>query len=287
MACYCRNIEIGPLGFSPQQIKFGVGTHIPGITDGNIATDSEITDSEAIREHFQLIFDARRTYLEADSSQRIKKALKSQVPSFNDLVFYPGEKVFFRNEKEVWDGPAVVVTSEGRTVWYRWYGILRKAATNRLLKHHDETIEREDQKEEANDSDSDKIEVVEDITESSRIENATENTPSLACDKCEYKSSDRELLEDHIKINHEDFLYACDLCEYKSNQKNTLKSHVETVHEEFLYSCDQCEYKSNKKEVLINHNKSSHKDNEAEIDEQNLEHEEVESIPLKSSLRKK
>ena len=52
MACYCRNIEIGPLGWSPQQITFGVGSHIPGITDGNIATDSRITDSDAIREHF-------------------------------------------------------------------------------------------------------------------------------------------------------------------------------------------------------------------------------------------
>ena len=47
MACYCRNIEIGPLGYS-QQITFGVGSHIPGISDGNIATDSIITDSEAI-----------------------------------------------------------------------------------------------------------------------------------------------------------------------------------------------------------------------------------------------
>ena len=71
MACYCRNIEIGLLGFSPQQITFGVGSHIPGNTDGNIATDSE-----AIREHFQLFSYTRKAYLEADSSARIKKIIE-------------------------------------------------------------------------------------------------------------------------------------------------------------------------------------------------------------------
>ena len=87
MACYARNVEIGCLGFSPQQITFGYGSFIPGITDGNAATDSKITDSEAIREHFELLNRARRLYLEYDSSARIKKALESRIPYYNDIVY--------------------------------------------------------------------------------------------------------------------------------------------------------------------------------------------------------
>ena len=90
MACYSRNVEIGPLGYSPQQITFGYGSFIPGISDGNIATDSQITDSEAIREHFKILNDARKAYLEADSSERIKKALKSRIPSYNDMILERG-----------------------------------------------------------------------------------------------------------------------------------------------------------------------------------------------------
>ena len=162
------------------------------------------------------------------------------------------------------NGPAIVVTSEGRTVWYRWHGIMRKTATNRLLKYYDDKNESIEQNEDANDIDHDKIEVIENTTENIPIEDIIENNP----------------IEDIIKINPiEDttgFLYSCDQCEYKSNHKNKLKSHVDTIHEEFLYSCDQCEYKSNKKEVLINHNKSIHKNIEVSVDKK-----------LKSSLRKK
>ena len=85
-------------------------------------------------------------YLEADSDARLKKALKSRVPSYNDLVLEPGEKVFFRDEQESWDGPATVVNTEGRTVWIKWHGNLRKAATSRVLKYfEDEVVNQENQ----------------------------------------------------------------------------------------------------------------------------------------------
>ena len=76
-ACFARNNEIGPLGWSPHQIVYGQGSAIPGITDGNIATDLPISDSEAVFNHFRTQQEARKAFLEADSSMRIKKCLKS------------------------------------------------------------------------------------------------------------------------------------------------------------------------------------------------------------------
>ena len=47
-ACWARNNEIGLSGFSPQQLVFGAGSVVPGITEGNSATDEGISGSEAV-----------------------------------------------------------------------------------------------------------------------------------------------------------------------------------------------------------------------------------------------
>ena len=51
-AVWARNMEIGRYGKSPYQIVFGRSPFIPGISEGNVVTDSNITGSEIIREHF-------------------------------------------------------------------------------------------------------------------------------------------------------------------------------------------------------------------------------------------
>ena len=37
-----------------------------------------------------------------------------------------------------WNGPAIVNNTEGRTVFLRWNGIMRKASTSRVLKYYEE-----------------------------------------------------------------------------------------------------------------------------------------------------
>ena len=67
LACNARNVEIGPLGFSPQQLVYGEASVIPGITDGNISTDATITESEAVRQHFRLSEEVKDAYRKADN----------------------------------------------------------------------------------------------------------------------------------------------------------------------------------------------------------------------------
>ena len=220
MACYARNLEIGPHGFSPQQITFGFGSYIPGITDGNIATDSTITSSDAIREHFQIINDAWKAYLEADSSARLKLALKNRVHSFNDLVFWPGEKVFFRDEKEQWDGPAEVITSDGRTVWIQWHGNLRKAATSRLLKYS------------------------EDINGEEVNNDNKDETNKYSCQKCDFTTEQTSIMINHLKDVHEKTDFNCKQCDFKATQEDDLKMHDESAHKNTEFLCEQCDFKT-------------------------------------------
>ena len=144
-ACFARNNEVGPLGFSPQQLTYGEGSMIPGIINGNIAIDSEVTDSEAVREHFERRRLARDIFLKADSSTRIKKILRSNVPKYNDETFNIGDKIWYhKDDFHKWDGPAIVTGFDGaRSIIFKCRGENgMKRPTNKVKKiHPDEDVD--------------------------------------------------------------------------------------------------------------------------------------------------
>ena len=62
-ACHARNQEMGPLGFSPGQITFGTGDIVsPGIIDGNVTTDQNITGSQAVNDFMFKRLSAQRNF---------------------------------------------------------------------------------------------------------------------------------------------------------------------------------------------------------------------------------
>ena len=65
-----------------------------------IATDEPLTEAEAIYKHFKIRMEAVENFRQADASERIKKALKSRVPGYNDEFYSPGDKIYVMNEKK-------------------------------------------------------------------------------------------------------------------------------------------------------------------------------------------
>ena len=62
---------MGPKGYAPRQLFLPAASAIPGITDGNIATDSMISDSRAVHE----IFNRARAKLMVPCSPKKNKAI--------------------------------------------------------------------------------------------------------------------------------------------------------------------------------------------------------------------
>ena len=54
------------------------------------------------------------------------------------------------------------------------------------------------------------------------------------------------------------FQFSCDHCEYESTRKDNLKQHIQAVHKGVRFSCDHCEYASTRKDNLKQHIKSVH-----------------------------
>ena len=127
-ALYASNIEIGQLGISPQQLAFGQGSVIPGISGRNGVTNEAVNESESVRKHFRNQQHAREVLLKAEISARTKKAPNNRISKHNDAKHDVGDKVFFEDEHKKWQGPAEVIITNGRTTWLKWQGILYPAS---------------------------------------------------------------------------------------------------------------------------------------------------------------
>ena len=77
--------------------------------------------SEIIWETTDAIHSARKNYIQAENSQRIRQALKHQVKTYADEVWENGEKEYFRKKNlKGWKGHVVVLEQDGQfeLVWH-------------------------------------------------------------------------------------------------------------------------------------------------------------------------
>ena len=126
IACYVRNQEQTTLGFSPHQVVYAAGSVLPGITDGTLATDEKVTDSEVVRRHFERMKTARETMIKADHSDRIKIALKQkQIPGYMDTFYERGSSVLFLDKDDKWSGPAEIEAVDGATLVLKYNGNIK------------------------------------------------------------------------------------------------------------------------------------------------------------------
>ena len=78
------------------------------------------------------------------------------------------------------------------------------------------------------------------------------------CDYCEYQSTKKGYLRQHIQAIHEGITYPCNQCDYKATQQTNLKTHINSQHEGLIYPCIQCDFKGSTKNILKIHIQSKH-----------------------------
>ena len=104
------------------------------------------TSSETFAQHLNALHAARMAYIESETSERIRRALRHKVRAAEEIC-ENGDVVYYKREsKERWLGPATVVFQDGIVVFVRHGGIFVRMSPNRLrhtTRHTDEN-ERED-----------------------------------------------------------------------------------------------------------------------------------------------
>lgn len=121
-------------GYSSYQLVFGQNPNLPNVmTDGPPALEGTTT-SEVLARHLNALHEARRSFIQSESDERIRRALRGKVRS-SEQVFNHGDAVYYKREgHERWLGPARVVFQDSKVVFVRHGGVFVRVSPNRLMK---------------------------------------------------------------------------------------------------------------------------------------------------------
>ena len=99
-------------GFSPSQLALGYNPQVPNVLV-NKPPGLENASEDVIITHLNTIRTARKAFIEAESSERIKRALKRNLRPSSHNKFCTGDLVYYkRKDCRKWRGPGRVIGSE-------------------------------------------------------------------------------------------------------------------------------------------------------------------------------
>ena len=118
-------------GYSSYQLVFGENPKLPCVTADTLPGLEGVTTSETVYKHIQALHSARLGYIESETCERIRRALRSKV-RIMEKGYEKGEKCYYKRDENRWRGPATVIGNEGKTYWLNHGGYLVKVAVNRM-----------------------------------------------------------------------------------------------------------------------------------------------------------
>ena len=171
-ALFAKNIEPNNKGFSSFQIVYGNNPTIPGIMNSTPPSLSTTFTSKVVRDHITKINKAREAFRHADNDERIKRALKSRIPSYTNERYVADDKVYFKQKDKVeWSGPASVIGQQGKVIFLRYGNNLWRVHMSRVIRVGEEFQQHEAEDEIKGDNKENNL-----INIPSRNEVDTENT---------------------------------------------------------------------------------------------------------------
>ena len=119
-ACSSKNALSNSGGHSPNERVFGRNINLPNVLTDALPALEPTQSSQTVKKNLEAMHAARQNYIKAESSEKIRRALRHKVRTYSNNHFEKGEKVFYkRNGYKGWKGPATVIGEEGKIVLIR------------------------------------------------------------------------------------------------------------------------------------------------------------------------
>ena len=104
-------------GFSPHQLVFGKNPNLPTVFNDRLPALEGVTGSELIAHHLNAQHAARQQMIKLESSEKLRRALRAQTRTHNNIRYLSGDEVFYKRDKDNrWRGPGRVVGQDGSKV---------------------------------------------------------------------------------------------------------------------------------------------------------------------------
>ena len=104
-------------GFSPAQLVFGQNPTIPTTMNSAAPALEESFTADVVNNNLENMKKAREAFIKAESSEKIKRALRHNIRPSGNNKFFTGDLVFYkRNDSRRWKGPGRVIGSESSNI---------------------------------------------------------------------------------------------------------------------------------------------------------------------------
>ena len=128
MATWPHNTNVNVLGYELMRLVTGRSVIFPGISVGNLATES-LFDSEAVAKIMERYHDITKKFREEEYENKLIKASKVRKGSFSDMKYEEGDLVFYQEKNnKSWNGPVKVFFHRNRDVFIWANGDSKKLA---------------------------------------------------------------------------------------------------------------------------------------------------------------
>ena len=125
-------------GFGPNQLVFGHNINLPSVLTDALPALENSTSSDIIRKNMKAKRKAGESYIQAESSERLRRALRHNVRTYADGRYCNGDKVCYRRKNfKGWKGLGVVLGQDGQYVLIRDGGAYYRVHPRQLMKIHD------------------------------------------------------------------------------------------------------------------------------------------------------
>ena len=102
----------------------------PALSDDNIAV--------TVEKNLRAMHAARKAFIQAESSEKIQRALRHNVRKCNDVVLQNGDKVYYkRNDSQKWHGPGIVIGQNNKQVLVKVGSSHISVHTSRIMRIDD------------------------------------------------------------------------------------------------------------------------------------------------------
>jgi len=130
-ACTAKNAMCMFAGYSPYQIVFGRNPVLPGFETHPPSTND--IEGDILLKHLTALAAARRAFTEAESSERVRRALRHKI-RIAERHYAPNDHVYYkRDDSSEWFGPAKVVVQDGKIVFLRHGAYVIRVHVNRVV----------------------------------------------------------------------------------------------------------------------------------------------------------
>ena len=160
-AVNAKNSMSNVFGYSPHQLVFGANPKVPSILTDKTPALEGVTSTQIIADHLNALTAARKAFVEAEASGKIKRALARKTRPVTSLMFETGDKLFYkRRDSDTWKGPAIVIGKEKSQIFIKHGGTFVRVNPCHLMHTNSEEREEQGEKEELKkQSDTENVEI--------------------------------------------------------------------------------------------------------------------------------